>query len=414
MGAPPIDHPSFATPLDLPCGARIKNRFLKSAMSEQLGDVRHDATPGLATLYRTWAEGGVGLQVTGNVMVDRTALGEPLNVALDDASDRGALARWAEAGRSGGAQCWVQLNHPGRQSPAFLSPHPVAPSAVPLAGSLRAAFRTPRALTGEEIRAVVERFAHAAALAKDAGFTGVQIHGAHGYLVSQFLSPRVNQRADGWGGSPEKRRRFVLEVYRAIRARVGPRFPVGIKLNSADFQGGGFDEAESVGVVEALAAEGVDLVEISGGDYEAPAMVGYGADESRRGREAYFLAFAEKVRRRTRVPLAVTGGFRSGGAMLEALRGGATDMIGLGRPLALCPDLPARLLGDPAATQPVPRPTTGLRVLDRMTMLDITYYEAQLARIALGQQPRPDLSAWTAALTTLRRAGLAAFRRRRA
>jgi 2,4-dienoyl-CoA reductase-like NADH-dependent reductase (Old Yellow Enzyme family) len=246
MGAPPIDHPSFATPLDLPCGARIKNRFLKSAMSEQLGDVRHDATPGLATLYRTWAEGGVGLQVTGNVMVDRTALGEPLNVALDDASDRGALARWAEAGRSGGAHCWVQLNHPGRQSPAFLSPHPVAPSAVPLAGSLRAAFRTPRALTGEEIRAVVERFAHAAALAKDAGFTGVQIHGAHGYLVSQFLSPRVNQRADGWGGSPEKRRRFVLEVYCAIRARVGPRFPVGIKLNSADFQSGGFDEAESM------------------------------------------------------------------------------------------------------------------------------------------------------------------------
>ena len=408
------EQPTFATPLELPCGVRIKNRFLKSAMSEQLGDHRHDATPGLATLYRTWAQGGVGLQVTGNVMVDRTALGEPLNVALDDESDRAALARWAEAGRSGGTQVWTQLNHPGRQSPAFLSPRPVAPSAVPLSGPLRRAFRTPRALSDEEVRGLVERFARAAQLSKEAGFTGVQIHGAHGYLVSQFLSPRVNQRADAWGGSAEKRRRFALEVYRAVRARVGAAYPVGIKLNSADFQQGGLDEDESVELVAALAAEGIDLVEISGGSYEAPAMVGYRVPESTRRREAYFLAFAEKVRGRVRVPLAVTGGFRSGEAMLQALRGGATDMIGLARPLALCPDLPDRLLRDASVVQPVPRPSTGLRALDRVTMLDITYYESQMARMAVGEPPRPDLSAWTAALTTLGRAGLAAFRPRRA
>lgn len=407
------DGPAFSTPLVLPCGARLPNRFLKSAMSEQLGDRRHDATPGLATLYRTWAEGGIGLQITGNVMVDRTALGEPGNVVLDDASDPRAMARWAEAGRTGGAQPWVQLNHPGRQSPAFLSRWPVAPSAVPMAGPLRAAFRAPRALGGDEIRGIIGRFARAAELARQAGFTGVQIHGAHGYLVSQFLSPRVNQRTDEWGGSAERRRRFVLEVYRAIRARVGPSFPVGIKLNSADFLRDGLRQEESVEAVAALAAEGIDLVEVSGGTYEAPAMVGDRVPESTRRREGYFLGFADLARQRVRVPLAVTGGFRSGAAMAEALRSGATDLVGLARPLALQPDLPARLLRDPTWVAHVPRPTTGLRALDRMVMLDVTYYECQLARLARGQAPRPDLGAWTAALSALWRFGMAGLRRRR-
>jgi len=408
------EHPTFATPFDLPCGARIRNRILKSAMSEQLADDRNDATAGLATLYRTWAEGGIGLQVTGHLMVDRTALGEPRNVVLDDASDRAALERWAEAGRLGGAHLWVQLNHPGRQSPAFLSRRPVAPSAVPLAGALRTAFRPPRALEAEEIRAIIGRFALAAGIAREVGFTGVQIHGAHGYLVSQFLSPRVNRRTDEWGGSPERRWRFPLEVYRAIRERVGDAFPVGIKLNSADFQREGLSEEESAEAIAALAAEGIDLVEISGGSFEAPAMTGFRVAESTRRREAYFLAFAEKVRRHVRVPLAVTGGFRSGAAMSEALRSGATDLVGLARPLALYPDLPARLLRDPATAAAVPRPTTGIRALDRLTMLDVTFYQGQLDRMARGQAPRPDQSAWAVALATLGRYGLGGLRRARA
>jgi len=408
------EHPTFATPFDLPCGARIRNRILKSAMSEQLADDRNDATAGLATLYRTWAEGGIGLQVTGHLMVDRTALGEPRNVVLDGASDRAALERWAEAGRAAGTHLWVQLNHPGRQSPAFLSRRPVAPSAVPLAGALRTAFRPPRALEGDEIRAIIGRFALASGIAREVGFTGVQIHGAHGYLVSQFLSPRVNRRTDEWGGSPERRRRFALEVYRAIRERVGDAFPVGIKLNSADFQREGLSEEESAEAIAALAAEGIDLVEISGGSFEAPAMTGFRVAESTRRREAYFLAFAEKVRRHVRVPLAVTGGFRSGAAMSEALRSGATDLVGLARPLALYPDLPARLLRDPATAAAVPRPTTGIRALDRLTMLDVTFYQGQLDRMARGQAPRPDQSAWAVALATLGRYGLGGLRRSRA
>ena len=405
---------TFATSLTLPCGATIKNRFLKSAMSEQLGDKKLNPTPGLATLYRTWADGGIGVQMTGNVMLDRAALGEPRNVVLDEESDLDAFGRWAEAGGTNGAHFWMQLNHPGKQSPSFLVRQPVSPSAVPLAGPMGRYFNTPRALTHDEIIALVARFAAAAETAKRVGFTGVQIHGAHGYLVNQFLSPHHNQRTDDWGGSPERRRRFVVEVYRAIRARVGAAFPVSIKLNSADFQEGGFTEEQSMAVVDALVAEGIDLIEISGGTYEAPAMTGFSSGDRTRKREAYFLEFAEKVRARTQVPLALTGGFRSGAAMLEALRSGAIDLVGMARPLAVCPDFPQRLLSDPTFALTIPRPTTGLKFVDRSTMLDVTYYEVQLDRMAKGRPPKPNMSAWMAALTTIGRFGMAALRPRRA
>ncbi len=406
--------PDFGTPLTLPCGARIKNRFFKSAMSEQLGDRAHDPSPGLARVFKTWAAGGVGLQVTGNVMVDREALGEPANVALDRRSDLAAFGRWAEAGKSHGASVWMQLNHPGKQSPNFLVKQPVAPSAVPLGGGLERAFNTPRALTATEIGAVVERFAEAAGLAKQAGFMGVQIHGAHGYLVSQFLSPHHNQRSDDWGGTPDKRRRFALEVYRAVRDRVGPEFPVGIKLNSADFQRGGFTEDESMAVVDALADAGIDLIEVSGGTYEAPAMTGSSHRDSTRRREAYFLEYAEKVRARTRVPLVVTGGFRTGAAMREALHSGATDMIGMARPLAVDPEFPNRLLADAAASISLRRLSTGFKLVDRFGMIDVTWYEAQIERIARGEPTREDLGAWSAVFLMMRRAGVYAFRPRRA
>jgi len=404
----------FDTPLELPCGTRIKNRFCKSAMSEQLADRAHDPTPGLARLYRLWAEGGVGLQVTGNVMVDRTALGEPDNVVLDERSDLAAFERWAEAGRSQGAHFFMQLNHPGKQANRFLAREPVAPSAVPLGAGLERAFNPPRALRDVEIERIVERFATSASLARRAGFTGVQIHGAHGFLVSQFLSPRHNRRTDRWGGSAENRRRFAIEVYRAIRAAVGDRFPVCIKLNSADFQRDGFTEAESLAVGDSLATAGIDLVEISGGTYEAPAMIGSVASRATREREAYFVEYAEKAVSRLRVPVVVTGGFRSGAAMRDALRRGATDMIGMARPFAMCPDFPNRLLADGSAAVRFERPSTGIRILDLFSMLDVTWYEAQLARLARGRPPRESLSAWRAVAQTVRRVGVHAFARRRA
>jgi 2,4-dienoyl-CoA reductase-like NADH-dependent reductase (Old Yellow Enzyme family) len=333
---------------------------------------------------------------------------------LDERSQLPRFAAWAEAGRSDGAHLFMQLNHPGKQVPSFLSMQPVAPSDIPLGNGLEKAFNRPRALAEAEIWAIVEKFAAAAQLAQRAGFTGVQIHGAHGYLVSQFLSPWHNQRSDGWGGSPEKRRRFMLEVYRAIRAAVGRHYPVAIKLNSADFQRGGFTEDESMAAVDALAEAGIDLIEISGGNYESPAMTGFGQKASTQQREAYFLEYAEKVRARVRVPLVVTGGFRSGTAMLEALRTGATDLIGMARPLAVVPDFPNRLLRDPNAALQLKRPSTGLKLIDRLSMLDITWYESQLDRIGRGKPARADLCAWGAVAQVLRRSGAYAFRARRA
>ncbi|HET6789727.1 MAG TPA: NADH oxidase, partial [Aquabacterium sp.] len=305
------------------------------------------------------------------------------------------LKAWAQAATRNNTQCWVQLNHPGKQSPKGLNKETVSPSAVPFRPEMQLLFATPRELTDAEVRDLIARYARAAGLVKQAGFTGVQIHGAHGYLVSQFLSPHHNRRTDEWGGSPEKRRRFVLEVYRAMRAAVGPDFPIGIKLNSADFQRGGFSEDESLDVIRALEAEGIDLVEISGGTYEAPAMTGVKQQpvkDSTRQREAYFLAFAEKARQAVKVPLVVTGGFRSIQGMAAAIESGAVDAVGVARALALETDLPNRLLAGQEPRHQVRPIKTGIRAIDNKGILEITWYTGQLKRIGRGEPPRPDES----------------------
>ncbi len=404
-------------PFTLANGIVLKNRLAKSAMSEQLADGRHDPTARLERLYRVWAENDIGLLISGNIMIDRGHLGEVKNVVLDDRSDLAAFRRWTAAGRAHGTHFWAQLNHPGKQTPKMLTPQPVAPSAVPLGHGLEQSFNPPRALDDAEISAIIGKFARSALLAKEVGFTGVQIHGAHGYLVSQFLSPLHNRRTDRWGGPLENRLRFVLELYRAIRAAVGADFAVGIKLNSADFQKGGFSEDESMQVVEALACEGIDMVEISGGTYESPAMVGaplHAAKASTVQREAYFLAYAEQVRRRVTTPLMVTGGFRSSAGVQAALADGATDLVGLARPLAIDTALATRLINDPGYRIEMKNPTTGSKAVDHLTFLSITWYEHQLARIGDGKQPLPDMSAWRSVLATLWSLGRAAFVKRRA
>lgn len=290
----------------------------------------------------------------------------------------------------------------------------MAPSALPLGTGLEKVFNVPRELTRDEILSVVEKFATTARLVKAAGFDGVQIHGAHGYLVSQFLSPRHNQRDDDWGGTQGNRRRFVLEVYTAVRRAVWDEFPIGIKLNSADFMKDGLAPEDSLEVIRELEAAGIDQVEISGGTYESPAMTGYRQKESTRKREAYFLDYAEQVRQFSKAPLVVTGGFSSGPAMLEALRSGATDMIGMARPLAVDPDFANDLFADPDHNLFVKRPSTGSKYLDRMTMLDITWYEHQLGLMAAGKSPQKDMGAWRTALGTLLASGRQAFKQRRA
>jgi len=325
-------------------------------MTEGVADSQLRATDRHATLYRTWSEGGAGLLLTGNVQVDRDDLERPGNVAIDptapdtvSAEARARLARWARAGTVAGNHLWMQISHAGRQAPWYVTRRPKGPSAVKL--ELLGTYCTPRPLTEEEILDLVRRFATAAAIARETGFTGVQVHGAHGYLISSFLSPVTNLRTDAWGGPLENRARFLLETVRAVRRAVGPDFPVAVKLNSDDFRKGGFSHAECLQVVEWLNGESLDLLEISGGTYEQPRLIGaegragdaIPVRASTRAREAYFLDYAEAIRAVARMPLMVTGGFRSRQAMEAALEG-ACDMIGLGRPLCWQPDFPRRLL----------------------------------------------------------------------
>ncbi|MDC0662485.1 NADH:flavin oxidoreductase/NADH oxidase family protein [Marinobacter sp. SS21] len=374
--------------LPLANGAILPNRFAKSAMSEALGTVDNRVTKDLATLYGTWADGGSGLLITGNVMIDRRHVGEPQNVVLEDDRDMDRLKQWAQAGSRNGNHIWMQLNHPGKQSPRMLNKDPVSPSAVPFRKEMRGMFAAPRALTDPEILDIIQRFARSAALAEQAGFQGVQIHGAHGYLVSQFLSPHHNKRNDRWGGTPENRMRFVLEVYRAIREATSAQFCVGIKLNSADFQRGGFTEEESLAVIERLAKAGIDLVEISGGSYESPAMAKGDAKASTVAREAYFLEFAEKVRATVSVPLMVTGGFRTSEGMAQAVESGATDLVGVARPLAVEPDMVARILSGQQVVSSVKPIKTGIKFVDDMALMEVSWYTRQLGRMGKGKAPR--------------------------
>ena len=381
--------------LSLPNGVVFKNRLVKSAMSEALGTRQGAPSPELCRLYQAWAEGGIGLCITGNVMIDHSALGEPGNVVIADDRDLPLLKAWAQAATHNGTQCWVQLNHPGKQAPKGLNKGTVSPSAVPFRADMQAFFAPPRELTDAEVRALIERLGDAAKVVKKAGFSGVQIHGAHGYLVSQFLSPHHNVRTDDWGGTPEKRRRFVLAVFAAMRKAVGAKFPIGIKLNSADFQRGGFTEEESLDTIRALADAGVDLIEISGGTYEAPAMTGVKVSktpvkDSTRQREAYFLAFAEKARQAVKTPLVVTGGFRSAEGMAQAIESGAVDMVGLARMLAIEPDVPNKLLAGQAPRHAVKPIATGIKAIDKLGLLEISWYTGQLKRIGRGEAPRPN------------------------
>ena len=390
--------------LRLPNGSLLRNRLAKSSMSETLATYDNHPTPKLVELYRRWAASGIGLMLTGNVMIDRRALGEPGNVVIEDENDLPILRQWAQAATSQGAALWVQLNHPGKQSPKGLNASNLSPSAVPFREDMSAFFDTPREAAVGEILDIVQRFGRSAAICKRAGFSGVQIHGAHGYLVSQFLSPHHNQRTDEWGGSPEKRRRFLMAVYAEIRKQVGADFPVGIKLNSADFQRGGFTEEESMATIVELAKAGIDLIEISGGTYEAPAMSGAfqkSQKASTAAREAYFLEFAEKVRAKVPVPLMVTGGFRTAEGMNAALRSGALDIVGLARLLAIDPDAPAGLLRGRDSAQRVRPITTGIKPVDRMGLMEVLWYTRQLKRLAEGRNPRPNESGLMAFLKSL-------------
>jgi len=329
--------------LTLPSGVTLANRLVKAAMEENMAASGQNPSDALVQLYQRWAEGGTGLLISGNVMVSRTALTGPGGVVLDEQSDLTVFRRWAEAAQHG-SKVILQLNHPGRQLPTNLGQPALGPSAVALdLGKFSKMFVKPRAMTLDDIGQVKNQFLTSARLAQQAGFSGVQIHAAHGYLLSQFLSPLVNQRTDAYGGSLENRARLLLGVATELRAALPKGFIVSVKLNSADFQRGGFSAEDAKQVLQWLNPLGLDFVELSGGSYEAPAMQGDSRDGRTLAREAYFLEFAQELQQTAQMPLMVTGGIRRREVAEQVLRSGVA-LVGIATALALQPDLANRWL----------------------------------------------------------------------
>ncbi|EME00662.1 MULTISPECIES: NADH:flavin oxidoreductase/NADH oxidase family protein [Stutzerimonas stutzeri subgroup] len=377
-------------PLVLPNGSTLPNRIAKAAMEENMADADHAPSEHLLRLYQAWAEGGSGLLISGNVMVDSRAMTGPGGVVLEDEAQLARFERWARIGRAKGAQFWLQINHPGRQMQANLGQPTWAPSAVELElGNLSKRFATPQAMTEAVIEDVIERFARSARLGERAGFTGVEIHAAHGYLLSQFLSPLTNQRNDRWGGSLDNRARLLLEIVKAVRAVVSPRFAVAVKLNSADFQRGGFSADDAQQVVCLLNEQDVDLVELSGGSYEAPAMQGQARDGRTLAREAYFLEFAREIRAVASMPIMVTGGIRRAPVAQDVLASGI-EMVGIGTALAIDPNLPRDWqLGLGSAPQ-LPPITWKNKMLASLANMAVVKY--QLRKLSRGRDSQPGVS----------------------
>ncbi|MCM2678151.1 NADH:flavin oxidoreductase/NADH oxidase family protein [Echinimonas agarilytica] len=387
----------------------LPNRLMKSAMSEQLGDSKHNPKPELARLYRTWAEGGTGLLVTGNIMISSDALAEPSNIVLDDSSNLAAFRYWTSATQHFSSQLWAQLNHPGKQSSKFLSKAPLAPSAIALQGSHKKGFNAPLEMTEAQIQKVIRQFAISAKLAKDVGFDGVQLHAAHGYLINQFLSPTHNQRVDHWGGAVANRMFFLLNVYHACREAVGDDFPISVKLNSSDFEPGGYNENDCLAVMKALETAGVDMIELSGGTYEVAAMMG---EQTHSERNLCFSQFARQVKQEISIPIAVTGGFRSSQHIQETLAEGV-DLIGLGRPLTVEPSFSKLVVNGDSVDMQTPTPTTGYQRIDQAIMVHLIWFEVQIHRLSKGLKPNLKLSAWSSAWHMLKMIGLNAFKPRR-
>jgi 2,4-dienoyl-CoA reductase-like NADH-dependent reductase (Old Yellow Enzyme family) len=334
-------------------GRSAPNRFLKGAMTERISswdpenlEVRGVPSSNLINLYRRWGEGGIGLILTGNIMIEYDHLEAAGNPIIPRGSSFSgerfdAFKQMATESKKHGSLIVGQVSHPGRQVEQRIQKNPVSASDVQLEGDVMGMkFAKPRAATEEDIANIIEGFAHAAEYLEKAGYDGIELHGAHGYLIAQFLSPTTNKRTDGYGGSIENRARIIVEIAAEIRKRVSKSFVVGIKLNSVEFQDQGFNPDEAKQICTILEQNRFDFVELSGGTYE---KLAFGHQrESTKKREGFFLEFAEAICPvLSQTKTYITGGFKSVGAMTKALS--IVDGIGLARPLAqephLCKDI---------------------------------------------------------------------------
>lgn len=350
--------------IELPCGTILKNRIAKSAMSDSLGDGTGHPTPEQSRLYERWAEGGVSVAIIGEVQATPNYAEKPGNLVLNAASDLQRFRDLADRGSNSGTQLWLQLGHAGALAYAPIS-SPKGPSALDVPG-LQC-----DGLTLDEIQQVPFEFAATAKLAQLAGFGGVQIHAAHGFLLSQFLSPLFNKRADDYGGSIGNRMRVLLASIKAVRATVGPDFVIAVKLNSSDQLEGGLGEEDALEVVAALDETTVDLIDISGGTY----FPGAKSASDSTGKGPYFLDFAKRARGVTSKPLMLTGGFKTRAQAEEAITSGAVDVVGLARALVLEPALPNLWRDDQMPEPAFPRfanaPEGGITAWYTMRLTDL-------------------------------------------
>ncbi len=321
----------------------VKNRFVRSATAEGTADADGVVGDGLFDMYRNLAKGGVGLIITGHayVQLNGRAGGDQMGIHKDELVPR--LRELADEVHAASHDCKiaVQIAHAGRQAARRIVSNPVAPSVV----TESVTGITPREMTEADIEECISAFADAARRAKQAGFDGVQLHSAHGYLISSFNSPYTNRRTDKWGGSPENRMRFLMETYRRVRAEVGSDYPVMVKLNAEDFVDGGIEIDESALIARALSEEGIDAIEVSGGMYESPRRKGVIRMGIRKPeQEAYFLPHDEKIKEAVgNTPVMAVGGMRSVSIMEGIINAGKADFISLCRPLIREPDLPNRI-----------------------------------------------------------------------
>ncbi|KAF9885278.1 hypothetical protein FE257_013076 [Aspergillus nanangensis] len=413
---------SLSDPVKLPCGVVFPNRLVKAAMAELMAGSEHTPTPELIEVYNQWGQGGWGAILTGNVQVDINHLGSPFDPALHGeytGKDNNFLlvetwSKYAEACQQHGPPSIVQICHPGRQSFRIagnrgIFASTIAPSPIPLVmgdGFLERLlspllFPAPREMTQADIDTVTRQFVDTARLMADSGFSGVQLHGAHGYLIDQFLNPKTNHRTDAYGGSAQNRSKFVLDILKQTRAVVPSTFCIGIKLNSADHSSATFEDTMTQ--IGLLVSAGIDFLEVSGGTYEDPKMMStktHPSEEEKSkssrtaAREAFFLEFATAVR--TRYPslvLMLTGGFRTRAGAEAALRQNACDLVGIARPAAVDTRF-ARLLLDESVAEEEARLPLGkapapwgvgwipIRILG--AGLESSYYAGQIKRIGKG------------------------------
>ena len=368
------------------CGKILKNRIAKGSMAEYHfeGKEGGDHTEFHHTLYKRWADGGLGMILTGHIFVDRDTKGDIADPVIDENSSLEAFSKTAEMCKREGCLGVAQLNHPGRQAMFCRGENPLAPSAVPITGPFAGTCKPPRAMTEIEIEEVIAKFVRSAYLCKTMGFDGVEIHCAHGYLLSNFLSSTVNVRDDKWGGSIQNRSRIIKEIIKQVREKLGPEMIVGIKINSSDFQKGGLTEEECTEVLKELDANPLlDFVELSGGSFENPkVMESAEVKESTKAREGFFIEFAGKMSKTiTKIPVMVTGGMRSREGMNRALEEGIS-IVGVARPFCLDPNWPKQMLAGEID-----------RVKDKAMdpKYNIPFYTAQMDRLGKGLHPDLDL-----------------------